>query len=172
MCPKISQLRCTGTLGICMKPLVDEIPGFGALLVTLMKPPKISYRVDLGKAMGGSFLGGAIANFVDSLLPTILNGFLVWPQRIVVPIMDEKVTGPLDDLQLRHRGILKLTVVEAKDIPRMDKMGKSDPFLEIFTDTKRVLKTSTKKNTLSPQWNETHYLMVQVSLYQCCCCLR
>lgn len=161
MCPRISNLRCTGTVGVVLKPLVDEIPGFGAVLITLMKPPKISYRVDLGKALGGNLTGGAIANFVDGLLPSILNGFLVWPQRIVVPIFGEEITGPLDDLQLRHRGILKVTIIEAKDIPRMDKMGKSDPFLEFFTDAKRVLKTHTKKNTLAPVWNETHYLMVQ-----------
>lgn len=33
MCPRISSLRCTGTLGIVLKPLVGEIPAFGASLV-------------------------------------------------------------------------------------------------------------------------------------------
>ena len=54
--------------------------------------------------MGGSLLGGAVASFLDGLVPDILNGFLVWPQRIVVPILGEDVTGPLDDLQARGLG--------------------------------------------------------------------
>lgn len=161
MCPKISNVRCVGTIGVTFTPLVDEIPGFGAVLVTLMKSPKLSYRVSLGRALGGGISGGAIKSFVDGLLPTILEGFLVWPQRVVVPLFDETVTGPLDKLMLRHKGILKVTVLEAKDIPRMDQWGKSDPFVEIFTDPKRKATTSTKKNTLHPVWEETFYLMVQ-----------
>ena len=29
---------------------------------------------------------------------------LLWPRRIVVPILPEEVTGPLDDLYLRYDG--------------------------------------------------------------------
>jgi hypothetical protein len=42
------------------------------------------------------------------LLPTILNGFLVWPERMVVPMFDEKVIGPIEDYMLRHQGVLKV----------------------------------------------------------------
>lgn len=43
----------------------------------------------------------------------------------------------------------------------MDAMGKSDPYLQFFTDATRKLRTKTKKNTLTPVWDETFYLMVQ-----------
>jgi hypothetical protein len=63
--------------------------------------------------------------------------------------------------------LVQVTVLEARDIPRMDKMGTSDPHVELFSDPKRREKTKTKKNTLTPKWdNEVHYLMVQV-----CYCL-
>jgi Ca2+-dependent lipid-binding protein len=63
------------------------------------------------------------------------------------------------------KGRVQVEVLEAREIPRMDTMGTSDPFVKIFTDPKRVVKTSTKKNTLNPVWdNEIFYLMVQVSL--------
>jgi hypothetical protein len=62
--------------------------------------------------------------------------------------------------------LLQVTVLEARDIPRMDKMGTSDAHVELFTDPGRRVATKTKKNTLTPKWeNEIHFLMVQV------CCL-
>jgi Ca2+-dependent lipid-binding protein len=61
-------------------------------------------------------------------------------------------------------GVVQVEVLEAREIPRMDSMGLSDPFVKIFTDPKRVVKTATKKNTLNPVWeNEVFYLMVQVN---------
>ena len=59
---------------------------------------------------------------------------------------------------------VQVTVLEARDIPAADKLtGKSDPVVEIFTDTKHKVKTAKKSNTLHPVWEgEEHYLMVQV----------
>ena len=108
ICPKISNIRLVGTVGVHLRPIVDEIPGFGVLIITLLKPPKINYRVDLGAAMGGSLVGGSIAAFVNDLIPQILNGFLVWPERIVSPIVDPKFFGSVEDYMLRHQGVLKV----------------------------------------------------------------
>lgn len=91
-----------------LRPLVEEIPGFGAIIITLLKPPKIKYQVNLGAALGGGIAAAPIVAFVDGLLPSILNGFLVWPERIVVPMFDEKVIGPIEDYMLRHQGVLKV----------------------------------------------------------------
>ena len=105
--PKVDHIRAVATLGIHLKPLVPEIPAFGAVLVTLTKPPKLSYNIDTS-AMVGKVVGQGVEQFLDGLLPQILEGFLVWPERIVVPIIaDESVTGPLTDLELRHKGIMK-----------------------------------------------------------------
>lgn len=58
---------------------------------------------------------------------------------------------------------MQVEVLEAREILKMDSMGSSDPFVKIFTDPKRIVKTATKKNTLNPVWeNEVFYLMVQV----------
>ena len=62
-----------------------------------------------------------------------------------------------------------MEVLEARDIPRMDRMGTSDPSVTIFTDPKRKLDTSTKKNTLNPKWSDDPmFLMVQVRTSMCC----
>jgi hypothetical protein len=109
--PKVNNLRMVATVGIHLKPLVDEIPGFGAAIVTLTKPPKVKYNIDTGGAVVGKVVGGGVEAFLDNLLPSILNGFLVWPQRIVVPILPESVTGPLTDLMLRNQGILRVLLL-------------------------------------------------------------
>jgi Ca2+-dependent lipid-binding protein len=59
--------------------------------------------------------------------------------------------------------VVQVEVMEAREIPRMDNLGLSDPFVKLFTDPKRVVSTTAKKNTLNPVWdNDTFYLMVQV----------
>ena len=50
---------------------------------------------------------------------------------------------------------LHLRIIEAKDLAKMDTIGLSDPYvkIKIFGST-QTAKTSVKKNTLTPVWNE------------------
>jgi len=51
---------------------------------------------------------------------------------------------------------LNVRVIEARDLPRMDGMfGKSDPYCVLkVSGTSACQRTSSRKNTLSPHWNE------------------
>jgi Ca2+-dependent lipid-binding protein len=52
--------------------------------------------------------------------------------------------------------IARLTIAEAKDLAKMDTVGKSDPFCVVnLLHSPSVFKTTVKNNTLSPVWNET-----------------
>lgn len=51
--------------------------------------------------------------------------------------------------------VLNLRVVEAKDIDKMDTIGKTDAYCEITFSGSQMKKTEVKKNTLTPVWNET-----------------
>lgn len=164
--PKVSNLAVSGTLRVILKPLVPEIPGFGAAVVSLRKPPIVRFSLDFGKSMGGGYTAGAIKAWLDPFLRETVSGMMLWPRRMVIPILPEAVTGPLDDLYLRHKGALQIDVVDARNLPRMDTMGTTDAFLELFTlvDPKKpdsVEKTKVIKNTLNPVWNERHWLLVQ-----------
>ncbi|CAG8460174.1 9620_t:CDS:2 [Cetraspora pellucida] len=53
------------------------------------------------------------------------------------------------------KGPLKVTVVEAKNLKDEDVLGKSDPYVELWLDKNYKQKTTTKTNTLNPQYNET-----------------
>jgi hypothetical protein len=65
----------------------------------------------------------------------------------VVPTVKEVV-----QTDIQYSGLL-LEVVAGKHLLAMDMCGKSDPFCEIEFDG-QCLRTTTKKNTLAPQWAE------------------
>ncbi|SCU97823.1 LAFA_0G13520g1_1 [Lachancea sp. 'fantastica'] len=54
---------------------------------------------------------------------------------------------------IEDTGILKLNIISASDLPSHDRNNKSDPFVEIKVDGKRVEKTEVIKKNLSPVWN-------------------
>ncbi|CAG8659839.1 15377_t:CDS:2 [Acaulospora morrowiae] len=53
------------------------------------------------------------------------------------------------------QGVLKVTVVGAKNLKDEDAIGKSDPFVELWIDHNYKQRTTTKQGTLNPVWNET-----------------
>ncbi|KAJ3060524.1 hypothetical protein HK102_009461 [Quaeritorhiza haematococci] len=57
-------------------------------------------------------------------------------------------------------GILKVTVVEAKNLKDEETLGRNDPYVELSVDKKHVQKTSVKQNTNTPVWNETLTLAI------------
>ncbi len=59
-------------------------------------------------------------------------------------------------------GILEVTVLRAKNLLKMDVMGKADPYVKLqLVNTLVSKKTHTKKDTLNPEWNETFKFLVQ-----------
>ena len=65
------------------------------------KPPQIKFKLDFGKALGSGYTAKAVRLWLDPFLRETLADLIVWPNRIVVPILPENITGPLDDLMLR-----------------------------------------------------------------------
>jgi len=67
-------------------------------------------------------------------------------------------------LELHAVGELHVKLIEAKNIKNTDLIGKADPFVVLYVrQTKDKTKRSTsKKNTLKPVWNEEFQLEVHV----------
>ncbi|GAB4813385.1 hypothetical protein N2152v2_000431 [Parachlorella kessleri] len=165
LAPKVTDMAVSGVMRITLKPLVEEIPGFGAATVSLMRQPVVRFKLNFGSALGGGVTAGAIRAWLDPFMREQLAGMLVWPKRMVVPLLPPEVTGPLDSLELRHKGVLQLDVVEARDLPKVDAMGSADPHVEAWTLAEYVSgerdRTDTRKNTLNPTWNQRMWLLVQ-----------
>lgn len=158
MSPKVTDVVFQGTLRILLKPLVDTPPFFGAVSITFMKPPTFYFDLDFGK---GIPMAGAVKKMMIPFIKGLLEDMMVWPNRYVMPWLDESVTGPLDDLYLRPSHCLHIKVISARNLPDTDIIGKSDPFVSLYTRQTRIVKTSVIKNNLNPVWNEEFDLLVE-----------
>lgn len=179
LCPKLTDLVFVATLRIQLKPLVQKIPGFAAVVVSLKKMPIINYKLNFGKALGGKYSAGLIKVFIDQLLRSQLPGMLVWPKRILVDLTGTMVP-PTPRLKMeiaklmgKPSGIVRVHVISACDIKSMDLGGKSDPFVELWLDPEQhKYRTKTKRSNLKPDWNEFFYLMVkEPNDEQICICM-
>jgi len=91
---------------------------------------------------------------LSSRIDTILGR--IDPQRALTHRMQRAVTlGPV----LSKGGVLHVDVVCGRDLPKMDRFGKSDPYVIIDVEG-HTKKTSVKKRTLNPTWREKFVMSV------------
>lgn len=66
------------------------------------RPPLIHFNLSFGSALGGGATAGLIKMWLDPFLRHTLTSLLVWPNRIVFPILPESPANNLEDLSVRH----------------------------------------------------------------------
>ncbi|CAK9225458.1 unnamed protein product [Sphagnum troendelagicum] len=112
------------------------------------------------------FLGGDVAalpgveKLIDNSIRTALMDSMVWPSRIVLPM----IAGDFSFLQMHSVGELDIKLIEGKNLKKTDViMGKTDPFVVMYVrQTKDKMKQSTcKKGTVNPVWNESFKVEVE-----------
>lgn len=147
---KVTDIHINGTLKLMFKPLREELPGFGAILISFLGDPDMGFNI---RILGGDVKAlPGVDNMIDSTIKTAITDVFVWPSRYVYPILP----GDYSYLELRPTGVLDVSLIEATDLMNTDILGKSDPFALLFVrlKTERIKRSSTKKNTLHPVWNE------------------
>ncbi|XP_057873546.1 synaptotagmin-5 isoform X2 [Cryptomeria japonica] len=134
---RINDVHISGVLKLVFKPLKEELPGFGAIIVSLSE---------------------------DNTIRTAVLDVLVWPNRYVYPVLP----GDYSNLELTPVGVLDASLIEATNLMNTDVLGKSDPFALLFVrlKTERIKRSSTKKNSLHPVWNEGFFIEVDDPLSQ------
>ncbi|KAJ3513052.1 hypothetical protein NLJ89_g3156 [Agrocybe chaxingu] len=55
---------------------------------------------------------------------------------------------------VNNQGILRIDLLDGREIRGVDRGGKSDPFAVFTLNGQKVFKSQTKKKTLTPEWNE------------------
>lgn len=54
-------------------------------------------------------------------------------------------------------GVMRIGIVEAKDLKNVETLGKSDPYVRLRVNGTAKFKTHVRDNDLNPVWNETYY---------------
>lgn len=154
---QVKDIGFTGVFRLIFKPLVEELPCFGAVCFSLRQKKKLDFKL---KVIGGDI--SAIPGISAALEETIKNAIedsITWPVRKVIPI----VPGDYSDLELKPVGTLEVKLVQARDLTNKDLIGKSDPFATLYI---RPLPDKTKRsktinNDLNPIWNEHFEFIVE-----------
>ncbi|KAI5057523.1 hypothetical protein GOP47_0027538 [Adiantum capillus-veneris] len=146
-----------GVLKLIFRPLKEQFPGFGAVTISLKEPPTVDFQT---KFLGGDILAiPGVDNIVDNIILTALTDLLVWPNRLVIPILQ----GDYSFLMLKPVGELKVELVEAENVAKADIWGESDPYAVVYIRRKQgcMWTSSTKMNTKCPVWNESYTFDVE-----------
>ncbi|XP_078174363.1 calcium-dependent lipid-binding (CaLB domain) family protein [Carex rostrata] len=139
--------------------LSEEIPCISAVVVALLADPKprIDYTL---KAVGGSLTAiPGLDDMIDDIVDSIVDDMLKWPHRLVIPLGGVDVD--ISDLELKPQGKLTVTVKRANNLPNADVIGKSDPYVVLYTRPMFKVKTKVIDNNLNPEWNETFEVIVE-----------
>lgn len=155
--PAVKRLDFFANVRVALTRMKPIMPCFGAVLISFNSPPLVTFDLDCGPGIGELIE----AWLIPFLKNDVLGNMLVWPNRIIVPLLPPSVLGPLDTLQLHTRGVLKVIVVEAKGLPKADIIGKGDPFAILETVPLNPSQTKVIHDTDCPKWNETMFLKVQ-----------
>ncbi|CAI9758930.1 unnamed protein product [Fraxinus pennsylvanica] len=154
---QVKDIGFTGVFRLIFRPLVDELPCFGAVCFSLRQKKKLDFKL---KVIGGdiSTIPG-LSDAIESMIRDAVEDSITWPVRKIIPILP----GDYSDLELKTVGILEVKLVQAKELTNKDIIGKSDPYAVLYVRPlrDRMKKSRTINNQLNPVWNEHFEFVIE-----------
>jgi len=167
MMPKVGvkEVMLNGRLSILLCPLTNIIPLIGAAQISFINPPELKLNfTGAANVADLSVIDGA----VRKVLMGIINSVIVLPNRILV-----KLDANNDYFKTYHQplGIVRITAEKAwgfaeesqsKTKKLFSKLTRASPdcYAEIEVGAEAAWRTTTKNNTTTPAWGETHDFVV------------
>ena len=127
--------------------------------IALTEVPKFSFDLSV---YGGdiSVLPGLEAWLHGLIQDAVLRPYCL-PERFVIPLISPDALAAD-----RPRGLLEVKVCEAEQVPRMDLLSRSDPYVQLSVRARRKVKTQVKDNASHPVWDEDAVLLVHYPEHQ------
>lgn len=154
-----------GRLSILLCPLTNIIPLIGAAQIAFINPPTLKLNFT-GAADVADF--SLIEGSIRKVILSVINSILVLPNRIMV-----KLDANNDYFKTYHQplGVIRITAdkaygfaeeAQSKTKKLFAKLTRAAPdcFAEIEVGAEPMWKTTTKNNTTTPAWGETHDFVV------------
>ncbi|CAN6459589.1 unnamed protein product [Victoria cruziana] len=159
---QVKDIGFTGVFRLIFRPLVEELPCFGAISYSLRDKKKLDFTL---KVVGGevSSIPG-ISDAIEGMIRDAIEDSITWPVRKIIPILP----GDYSDLELKPVGTLDVKLVQAKDLTNKDLIGKSDPFAVLYIRPlpDKMKKSRVINNDLNPVWNENFEFIVEDAVTQ------
>ncbi|PQE24889.1 C2 domain-containing protein [Rutstroemia sp. NJR-2017a WRK4] len=167
MMPKVGvkEVVLNGRLSILLCPLTNIIPLIGAAQISFINPPNLKLNFTGAANVADLSL---IDDAVRKVLMGIINSIVVLPNRIMV-----KLDTNNDYFKTYHQplGIVRITAEKAwgfaeesqsKTKKLFSKLTRASPdcYAEIEVGAEPAWRTTTKDNTTTPVWGETHDFVV------------
>ncbi|XP_016406923.1 extended synaptotagmin-2-like [Sinocyclocheilus rhinocerous] len=156
----IKSIQLHGVLRVILEPLLGSMPLVGALSLFFLKKPLLDINwTGLTNILDIPGLKG----FSDHMIQDIISTYMVLPNRITVPLIDE-----VELAQLRFpmpKGVLRIHFLEAQNLEVKDTYlgglikGKSDPYGMLLVSN-QLFRSKTIKECLHPKWNEVYEALV------------
>ncbi|PON67979.1 Synaptotagmin-like mitochondrial-lipid-binding domain containing protein [Trema orientale] len=153
---RLVDLQIFSTARIALKPLVPSFPCFSNIVVSLMEKPYVDFGLEI---LGGDIMSiPGLYRFVQETIKRQVASLYLWPQTLEIPILDPSTAAIKKPV-----GILHVNVVRAHKLLKKDLLGASDPYvkLSLTGESLPAKKTTIKKKTLYPEWNENFKLIVK-----------
>ncbi|KXJ90394.1 hypothetical protein Micbo1qcDRAFT_148365 [Microdochium bolleyi] len=167
MFPKVGvkSVELHGRLSILLCPLTNVIPLIGAAQVAFINPPDL--KLDFtGAANIADF--SVLDSAVRKVILSVINGMLVLPNRFLV-----KMDSNADYFKTYHHplGVVRITVdkawgfaeeAQSKAKKFLSKLTRASPdcYATVQVGAEPEWRTTTKNNTTTPTWGETHDFVV------------
>ncbi|KAL1535983.1 synaptotagmin-3-like [Salvia divinorum] len=141
---------------VTLKPLVPTIPCFANIVVSLLEKPHIDFGM---KVLGGDVMSiPGLYRYVQDRIKKEVASLYLWPKSLEIPMLDASTVAVKKPV-----GILHVRVIRATKLLKMDLLGLSDPYVKLNLSGEKhpSKKTTVKKKTLNPEWNEELKLSVK-----------
>ncbi|KAL8245245.1 hypothetical protein R6Q59_011503 [Mikania micrantha] len=159
---QLIDMQITAAVRVTLKPFVPTFPCFSNVVVSLLDKPDVDFGL---KVMGSDLMAiPGLYHFIQNIIKKYVASLYLWPQSLEIPILDASIGAAKKPV-----GILRVKVVRANELLKMDLLGSSDPYVKLKLSGGRIIpskKTSVKFKNLNPVWNEEFKLTVNDPMSQ------
>ncbi|XP_006011666.1 extended synaptotagmin-2-A isoform X2 [Latimeria chalumnae] len=156
----VKSIQIHGTMRVILEPLIGDVPLVGAVTIFFLRKPLLEINwTGLTNLLDIPGLSG----LTDTIILDIISNYLVLPNRITVPLVDD-----VQIAQLRFpipKSVLRVHFIEAHELVGKDTFlkglvkGKSDPY-GIIRVGNQLYQSKVIKENLNPKWNEVYEALV------------
>lgn len=154
----VANVQFKALMRITIKPLVETLPCFGGVTLSLLEEPIVNCDVHIADSPDVMALPG-VPLMLKAAIKIITGRMLVYPNEFSVPLM------PNYGLPPPILGLLKVKVLGADGL-KSSFLDTVDAFAEAELAEGHEARTRTIENNVKPEWNETLEVLVHDPLTQ------